>query len=131
MDPKFIKKFVIVWAVNSLLLVVANNLFPQGLELGNASLSTTMAAVFSGFLLTVFTRLVKPAAGLLKLSDKGRYPMFIFYWAANSVGIWLIARMAGLSGFGIAKFTWAVGLGFFATLTQWGVRQALKKSFKK
>jgi len=127
MDPKNPKKFVIVWAVNSFLLVLANSLFPESLELGNASLGTTVAAVFSGFLLTLFTRLAKPVAKNLKLVAKGRYVMFMFYWVVNSAGIWLVARVAGLSGFGIARFTWAIGLGLFATLTQWAVRQAFKK----
>ncbi len=119
--------FITVWFVNALLLIVANFLFPDSLELGNAQLTLLMAALISGLYLTLWTKLAKVFAVALKLTPKGRYMMFLFYWFANSAGIWIIARLASITGFGIVSYMWAIGLGFAASLSQWTVRQGLKK----
>lgn len=52
--------------------------------------------------------------------------MFIYYWIAGSASIWIVARIAVVSGFGIARFYWAIGLGIFIALAHWTLRQAFK-----
>jgi hypothetical protein len=53
--------------------------------------------------------LLLAAKGLAKnrnFTIKGRAFMFLYYWGAASVAIWLIARIANVSGFEIVRFTW-------------------------
>lgn len=126
MNIKFLIRFAVIWALNSTLIFLANSYYPSDFVLGNSVLSPINAGIFSGFLLTVFCRLVKPLVRKFGFEVKGRYKMFAFYWLVNSVGIWLIARIAPFSGLGITAFYWAFALGFVASLVQWLVRQVFK-----
>ena len=127
MDPKFLKRFVVVWFVNSLAFYLANLFYPQNMVLGNANFSALTAAFVSGFLLTLLLRIAKPFIvkfGVTKM--QGRFAMFFFYFLANSFAIWILAKMAPVSGFGISKFYWAFELGFVVSLVQWLARQCFK-----
>lgn len=126
MDKKFIVRFVSYWIVNVVILALVNTLFPGSFELGNANLSIPTAGVFSGFLLTVLLVIARGLARAINLPAKGRVFMFKYYWISASAAIWLIARIASLSGFGIARFTWAIGVGFATAFIHWVLRQAFK-----
>jgi hypothetical protein len=125
-DKKFTMKFLGYWVVNTLVLALANTFFPEAFELGNMYLSTPMAAILSGFLLTALLFLAKGLARSKYFTVKGRAIMFIYYWLAASAGIWVVARIATVSGFGIVRFTWAIGAGFAVSLSNWLLRQAYK-----
>jgi uncharacterized membrane protein YvlD (DUF360 family) len=125
-DKKFIIKFVGYWVVNTVVLALANSFFPGAFELGNAYLGAPAAAILSGFLLTTLLLLAKGLARSKYFTVKGRVIMFLYYWGAASAGIWIVARIANVSGFGIVRFTWAIGAGFVVSLTNWLVRQVYK-----
>jgi hypothetical protein len=118
-------RFLSAWALNSILFLLANNYYPKSYVLGNAVMMPVIAGVVAGFLLTFFLLVVR---GLSTNFKKPRYKAFAYYFLANSVGIWLIARLSVVSGFGIANFKLAFCLGLVATLLQWLLRQVLKKS---
>jgi hypothetical protein len=126
MDTKFFVKFVGYWVVNTLVLALANSLFMGKFELGNAYINAPEAAVFSGFLLTTLMLLAKGLARSKMFKVSGRYLMFVYYWGAASAGVWVVARVANISGFGIARFTWAIAAGFAISLSNWVLRQAFK-----
>lgn len=126
MDKKFATRFVAYWIVNSIILGLATAFFPKSFTLGNAFLSVPLAAIFSGFLLTVLLLLAKGLAKGGNLKTKGKLFMFSYYWGSAAFGIWLVARIATISGFGIARFTWAIIAGFVVSLANWLLRQALK-----
>lgn len=126
MDKKFGVKFTGYWVVNFLVLSLANSFFPDAFELGNAELCVPTAAIFSGFLLTTLLFLARGLARTKYIKVNGRVNMFVYYWAAGSAGIWIIARIADVSGFGISRFIWAIGAGFVVSLTNWVLRQAYK-----
>ena len=54
--------------------------------------------------------------------------MFFYYWLTNFVAIWILARFAALSGFGIEAYYWAISLGFVANLVQWVLWTVLDKA---
>ncbi len=136
MDKKFIiskacskysaVKFIGYWVVNTVVLSLANSFFLGAFELGNAYLGVPAAAILSGFLLTTLLLLAKGLARNKYFFVKGRIIMFVYYWGAASAGIWTIARIANVSGFGIARFTWAIGAGFVISLANWLLRQVYK-----
>ncbi|MBI4057795.1 hypothetical protein HY405_00550 [Candidatus Microgenomates bacterium] len=123
---KFYIRFAIVWAVNSILILLASALYPANFVLGTANISPLGGAILSGFILTAFCRLAKAFLTKVGLKVEGRYKKFLKYWLVNSVGIWLIARMAPITGLGISAFYWAFALGFVASLVQWLLRQLFK-----
>jgi len=116
------------WLLNSILLYLAELILPSYYVLGNFWLSGPAAMLWSGFWMTVVVWVAKPVSLKLNLKLKGRQKMFIFYWLANSVAIWILARLAHLSGLGIAAFYWAIFLGLVANITQWGLWQGLKRA---
>lgn len=127
MNSNEVKKFLIYWTVNSILIALITYLLPNYYELGNMNLTPFSAIVVSGFALTLVGYLAKIFARGAGINKKGRYQALIFYGIANSAGIWIIARVADLTGFGIARYYWALVLGFLASITHWLVRQGLKK----
>lgn len=126
MDKKFAVKFVGYWIVNSVILGLANAFFPANFVLGNAFLNVPVAAVFSGFLLTVLLSMAKGLARTMKHSKNSRIIMFAFYWGAASFGVWIVARIALISGFGISNFAWAIVAGMIVSFANWLMRQAYK-----
>lgn len=126
MDKKFLMKFTGHWIINALVLSFASSSFPGNVVLGNAYLGTPTAGIFSAFLLTVLLLVAKGLARTKGFNIKGRSGMFLYYWASASAGIWLVARVSTVSGFGISRFTWAIGIGLVVSLTSWILRQAFK-----
>ena len=51
----------------------------------------------------------------------------MFYWIVNTLGLWFLARVAELSGFGIASYFWAIGIGFVLNFLQWALWTTLEK----
>lgn len=126
MDKKYLLKYSSVWVVNSLILYYAGVLYPESVVLGNAKFAPWMAAAFSGLLLTAICRVAKYFAKMSTKKSLNRYSMFAYYFLVNSFGLWVIARMAPLSGLGLVSYYWAFSLGLVLTLSQWVVRQLLK-----
>ncbi len=123
---KHFVRYLLIWAINSSLILLANKYWPSNYVLGNAVIPPIYAAIFAGFLLTVFDKAMKPIIKKAIVKERGRYIMFGIYWLVNSVGIWIIARLSFLSGFGISAFYFAIALGFVASLGQWLGRQLFK-----
>ena len=123
---KLYVRFLIIWFVNASIFLLANNIYPRNYVLGNAVIPPVFAGIFAGFLLTIFTKAVRPILNKLGIKTQGRLTMIVFYLGLNSFGIWLIARLAIISAFGIPAFYWAFPLGGVAWLGQWLSRQIFK-----
>ena len=121
-------RFVLIWLANSLLVYIASALYPTSYVLGTARVSSAIAPFVAGLGLTLICKLGKIALSKLGVALKGRYAKFVYYWAVNTVAIWILARFAPYSGLGIAAYYWAIFLGFFTSLIQWLLRQAFKRS---
>lgn len=126
MDKKLFVRFVVLWFINSTLIFLASVLYPHIYVLGSAFAPLPVAVVVSGFFLTLLCKLGKKLTNKLNGKIKGRLGMLIYYWVINSVALWLVARFAPFTGFGITAFYWAFALGFATNLGQWLVRQLFK-----
>ena len=128
MNKKY-TKFLIIWAANSLVVFLANWFYPTNVVIGTYRTSFVLAVALTGLLITLFCR---GASVFLKKYVqkylKGRYGMFVFYWVVNAATVWIIARIAPISGFGISSYFWALILGFGLSLGQWLVRQGFKST---
>lgn len=119
-------RYLIIWGINSGVILLANKLYPSNFVLGNAVVPPIYAALLAGFLLTVFDKAIKPLVKKLVPEKRGRYVMFGIYWLVNFVGIWLLARVSFISGFGISAFYFAIILGLAVCIAQWLGRQFFK-----
>lgn len=122
---KMYLRFLFIWAFNSLMIILAHSYYGGSYVLGNAVMTPTTAGILSGFLLTVFCLGAKPVLKML-IAKQGRVIMFGGYWLINFIGLWILARLSFVSGFGIAAFYYAFTLGVFTALGQWLLRQAFK-----
>lgn len=116
----------ICWLVNSLVVYLLSGLFPNKIVLGNEFLSPLAAVLITGLLVMVIDHLGKHA-NAFKFKLKKREYKFGYYLAVNTVAFWLLARIPFLTGYGIARFYWAIVLGVVTTIVQWLIRQGFKK----
>jgi len=104
--------FLIYWVVNSLLLYLATLVFPGNFVLGTYRYSVLVAAVISGFVWTLLTWITKPVQIRLKVRDELKKSVFFF--GVSFVSLWLIARFAPYTGFGVTSFVYLLGLAMVA-----------------
>lgn len=124
---KKIKGFILCWIHNSVLIYLASQVYKGKFVLGTKSLSLITAVIVSGFLVSLL--LEAGSYGLakikgLKIEGLKRIPVF---YILNFVSLWLVARIAPYSGFGVVRFTWLLLLGIFTTLVQILVSKSYKK----
>ena len=117
--------FISFWLLDSLLLYLATVVYPAAYTLGTFRLSVFWAAVVAGFIWTVLVWFSEPIVAILKLkvSDKMK---LVFYLFANFVALWLVARIAPYSGFGVASFVWVFLLALVANFVQYLVMKIIK-----
>lgn len=111
--------FLGLWIVNFVIFLVANLLFGNRVVFGNGILPYIVALLVTSFLLTAVIFLVKPAVNYTGLKIKGGLNWFLIYIIADIVLVWVLARLAILTGFGISSYLVAVVLGIVLNIGQW------------
>ena len=123
-------KFIGFWVINSIIIWFVGQLAPNNVVLGNQHVSAIQASVFAAYVLSTLNILVQPTLKLLKIKTQN-----IQQWAAllatvNSLGFWIVTRLALIIGVGISNFWWAGILGVTTTLGQLTVWTQLKDKGK-
>ena len=108
--------FFVSWLVGSFLLYFATLAYPDNFVLGSAKHSVLSAAVFSGFLWTLIIFIANPVAKRLKLKLDKCCVKFAFGYLVSFAGLWIVARLAPYTGFGVTKFTWLMTLSLLGCL---------------
>ena len=119
--------FISIWLVDTVVLYLAALSLPSYFELGSEAVSELPGAFLSALFIGLFNWAAKPILASFKIKLEGTARMFIFYWVSNFVAIWLVARFAVYSGFGMASFYWGIGLALFMNTAQYVMWQILKK----
>lgn len=117
--------FISFWILDSLLLYLATVVYPAAYTLGTYRLSTLWAAIVAGFIWTVLVWFSEPIVSIVKLKVPDKMKLF-FYLFTNFVALWLVARLAPYSGFGVASFVWAFVLALVANFVQYLVMKVVK-----
>ena len=115
---KKIKRFILYWIHNGILIYIANQIFPSKFVLGNFRYTSFYATLISSFLLTLFLEFVSLSLLKLKKMKFDGKRRFSIFWAANFIGLWLLARFAPITGFGVVRFTWLIGLSLLVNILQ-------------
>lgn len=118
-------KFLGFWAANSILIWITAQVAPQGLILGNQHILPFWACVFAGYILSTINILVEPTLKLLKIRVKDQSQSIVLSVIINSMGFWVVTRLALMIGVGIPVFWWAVIVGIILTLGQSAISQGL------
>lgn len=121
-----------VCVVNAIVIYLASTLFPSNIVLGNAMLYAWAALGISSILLTLLLSLIVPVFRTSKLiTNKEPYSELIYYGAVNILGLWLLARAAIYTGFGISSLFVAIILGVVLTIFQGEVRKRVESEKSK
>lgn len=104
---------------NGLIIYLAAYFYPGTVVLGNASLSSMAALIVTAILLTLIISQVEPLLKLTKVKLKGDFSLAVVYGLVNIIGLWIIARAAIYTGFGISTVSVAVILGVVLNLARY------------
>lgn len=133
MDQKKLVGFLSFWVVNTVVLLVASVIFSGNVVLGNSRVSTPMAAIISGLIITGLTSLVQPLVAKSGFRVKGNL-MGGVYLVANIVFVWIIKHFALTLGLGVATINfipYVIPVGILLTAGQWAVAKATGQMNKK
>jgi uncharacterized membrane protein YvlD (DUF360 family) len=111
--------FLIFWVINSLLLYLSTLAFPGNFVLGTYRYSVLVAAIISGFVWTLLLWISKPVQ--IRLKIKGELKKSVFFFGVNFVSLWLVARFAPYTGFGVTNFVYVLGLAATAEVVHSGI----------
>lgn len=123
--------FFSLWIANSLVFLVASLVLVGNVVLGNDKVSTPMAAVIAGFVLTTLMLVVEPAVKKSGYKVTNQNIWGLIYLVYNVGALWILKRFALVLGLGISSLVWVAVIGVVLTLVQWGVVMAtgsMKKS---
>lgn len=116
--------------VNSLVLMIANFLFPGFVVLGTRSLSTFWAILLSMGVLALINTFAIPFVHLYEEQRKKIFTTsewMISYFALNFVGIWFVTRAANQLGMGITSWVVALVLALVFDFVQGMAMMQLEK----
>lgn len=126
-DNKKLQFWALIWFTNAAVLYLASLIFPSWVVFGNVTLPGGIALVITSLILTLLLTQVMPAIKALKLKIEGEIQMGLIYGVVNIVGLWLWARGAVYTGFGISSVWVAITLGVILTLIQWKIWKSRKR----
>lgn len=119
MDSKKIVNFVALWVVDALLLVVFSGMFSENIVLGNNRLSLPAAAALSGLILTLLVFFAPSVVQKTGYKIKDEQMRWVVFLGVNIVGLWVIKRLATITGLGISGILYVLALAVVVTVGQW------------
>lgn len=131
MDQKMLVSFLGFWVANTVVFLVLSLVFSGNVVLGNDKITTPMAAVASGLILTAVQFLVQPAVGKSGYKVKNPNLWAAIYLVVNFAGIWVIKRLAAITGLGISSLLFVLVVAVVVTAAGWGVAQLTGQMAKK
>lgn len=115
------------WVINSLLVSLFHFMFPENFVLGTWKLTSLEASIYSGFWITFVIWIFWDFIFAKNIKIKG-LKLFLWFWIANIVGIWITTHMSNFTGFGISFFYLAIILGFFTNIIQRIIRKFITQN---
>ena len=121
MDQKKAVSFLTFWVVNTVVLLVANSIFGGNVVVGNQSISTGLSAIFAGLVLTALIPLAPKAVEQTGYKIKNQNVWPAIFLALNVVVLWILKRLAVVTGFGISSILWVIILAITITFVELAV----------
>lgn len=121
MDQKKAVSFLTFWVVNTVVLLGANAIFGGNVVVGNQSISTGLSAIFAGLILTALIPLAPIAVEKsgYKIKNQNIWPAV--FLSLNIVTLWILKRLAVVTGFGISGILWVIILAIVITFVELAV----------
>jgi len=124
------KNLLVLFVSNSLVIFLATLLFPRQIVLGNYFLPLFLALFFSMAVFSLYQAVMAPfIKDICRQRDIKLNPnrWSVIYFFLNSIGLWIIARLASVFGLGISSWTVIVALAIILSLAHSALLRALDK----
>ena len=121
MDQKKAVSFLTFWVVNTVVLLLANAIFGSNVAVGNQSISTGLSAIFAGLVLTALIPLAPKAVEQTGFKIKNQNVWPVIFLSLNIVTLWILKRLAVVTGLGIASILWVIILAIVITFVELAV----------
>ncbi len=133
MDQKNLIKLLGFWVTNTILLSIFSSLYVGNVVLGNASISRPVATILNALILAIIIYLVPSITKKLDLKIKisDEKILAIDYFLVNFVVLWILKRLADITGLGISSILNVLIVAIVLALIQVAVQKYLVKMFKK
>ena len=102
-NQKLVLRFLILWIVNSLLLVILSTVFATNVVLGTLNLPKPTASVLVGLILTLLVYSVPWIAKKTQVKLKDDNVTALAYFVITVIGLWVIKRSAEFTGLGLSS----------------------------
>lgn len=126
----WIISFLVLWVVNAVVIHLANMWFPAFIELGTENHSYLSAVLVSSGVLAVIGVFAIPFVHFYE-AKRGKLvtptEWTLIYFLVNTAAIWIIARVALLTGLGISSWMVAVALGLVLDVVQGAAMMGVEK----
>lgn len=109
------------------LLYVISFLYPENIVLGNDILPMFLALCVIALILSIIFQILSIILKTIKFKQKNTLLLGAVFTIVNIVTVWILARLAIYTGFGISSFGVAIVLGVAFGLAQLGIKKYLKK----
>ena len=106
------------WLVSFAVFYLTHWLFQEDFVLGNWRLTALEAGIYASFWLVVFVWVIWDFLLSRKVELKDNLATWLYFWAVNAVGIWLLGKLSQILGLGIKSYLWAIGVGLVVNLAQ-------------
>ncbi len=132
MNEHSVKKYLILWGVNSLIVYIAPFIAPGYVVLGNDKSGPVVSAILSGViivaLMTLGMKLASYAVSFKKGSEAALGGILLI---VNTLAIWITARFADITGFGIASFWVSIALAVIVSALELWIWQMITTSVQE
>jgi len=118
MDQKKAVSFLTFWVVNTVVLLIVNAIFGGNVAVGNQSISTGLSAIFAGLVLTALIPLAPKAVEQTGFKIKNQNVWPVIFLASNIIVLWILKRLAVITGLGISSILWVLILAIVITLVE-------------
>ena len=130
-NQKLVLRFLILWIVNSLLLVILSTVFATNVVLGTLNLPKPTASVLVGLILTLLVYSVPWIAKKTQVKLKEDNITVLVYFVVNAIGLWVIKRFADFTGLGISSILFVLICAAVVSIVEVGVDKSSNVYLKK
>jgi len=116
-----ILNFIGFWLTASALIFIGSVVLPANIVLGNDKVGGLIAVLAAGFILVAINYIVIALLSNMKVKIKNEYAWPLMFFAVNGVIIWLVKRLADITGVGISSFIYVGILSLLITAAHFGV----------
>lgn len=131
MDQKKAISFLTVWISITISALILSVILGQNFVLGNVNITKPVAGLIFGLVATLAFFAADPIASKLDIKVKDEKIWAGIYFVTNAIVIWIIKRLATLTGIGVSNIIFVLVIAVVVTLVERAADKYSQKMFAK